>query len=671
MTSVYPKTYPHLFSPLTIRGHVYRNRITTGPTMFAAGIFIPGFEEGVFSMVERRAQGGAASVTTGEVAVNTEEGDCILNFPIDYSKYEGRYFDGYKEYADRIKKHGAVALVEFGHDVAYAEVKPPYHPWGPVAFTREDGVEVLAMDETMMDKIIVDLTRAARFMIAAGFDGILLHSGHGFLFQQFVSPHFNTRTDEYGGSMENRARFPLKVLKALREAIGEDKILELRISAEDGLPGGMTIAGTVEFCKIVDGEADIIHVTNGLKWLGYTTHAFTSMYDAHGYNAPFAAAIKKAVRRSKVAVIGGINGPEQAEEIIASGKADLVVLSRQAFADPEFPNKAAGRADLIRKCVRCFHCYPGVYREHDTEPPLHEFEPWVRSKMMEVVGQCAINPVSNFHINPKMMPAPAGSRRVLVVGGGVAGMQAAITASERGHTVTLAEKSPVLGGILSFTDHDVYKTDLHDFKEVLIREVEAKGIDVLLGTEMTPQFLEDFRPDAVILAVGSTPVMPPIPGIEHAVDALTLHADLDKVGKRVAVIGGGLAGCETSLHLAATGHEVTVVEMQDRMAPETFSMPRAALLNEMDKQGIRQVLGRRCAEILPGGVKVIDGAGDEEVIEADTVCLCIGMNSCSAAAAALKAAAAGVPVFEVGDCNTVGKVVSATESAYRAALAIV
>lgn len=665
--------YPHLFSPLTIRGHVYRNRIITGPTMFAAGIFIPGFDEGIFSMVERRAAGGSASVTTGEAAVNAEEGDCILNFPIDWSAYEGRYFDGYREYADRIKKHGALAFVEFGHDVAYAEVKPPYQPWGPVAFTREDGVEVLAMDEAKMDKIINDLSRAARFMMAAGFDGVLLHAGHGFLFQEFVSPHFNTRTDEYGGSMENRARFPLRVLAALRESIGEDKIIELRFSAEDGLPGGMTVADTVEFCKIIDGKVDIIHVSNGLKWLGWTTHTFTSMYDAHGYNVPFAEQVKKAVTQSKVAVIGGINDPAMAEDIIASGKADLVILARQAYADPEFPNKAAaGREDLIRKCVRCFHCYPGVYREHDTEPPLHEFEPWVRGKMMQVVGQCAINPVSNYHINPSLMPAPTGSRKVLVVGGGVAGMQAAITAADRGHTVTLAEKSPVLGGILNFTDHDAYKVDLHEFKETLIREVAAKGIMVLLGTEVTPQFVEEFAPEAVVLAVGSEPMLPPIPGSENAVDALTLYNELDKVGKRVAIIGGGLAGCETGLSLAAAGHEVTVVEMQERMAPETFSMPRGALLNEMDKRGIRQLLGRRCAEIFAGGVKLVDGAGAEEVLEADTVCVCIGMKSCSAAAAALKAAVLpGVPVFKVGDCSTVGKVVSATEAAYRAALAIV
>lgn len=663
--------YPNLFSPITIRDRTYRNRIITGPTMFAAAAFLPGFGEGVLSMVERRAKGGAAAVTTGETAVNREEGDCLMNVPVDYSEHEGVYFAGFKEYANRIKKHGAIAMVEFGHDVSYAEVKPPYHPYGPVAFIREDGVEVFAMDEAVMDKIVNDVARAARFMMAAGFDGVLLHGGHGFLFQQFISPRFNTRTDQYGGSMENRARFPLRVLKALREAGGEDMILELRFSAEDGLQGGMTIEDCVEFCTLIDGKVDIIHVSNGLKWLGYRTHCFTSIYEKHGYNVPFAARIKNAVKESKVAVIGGINNPELAEEIIASGQADFVVLGRQAFADPEFPNKAAaGREDLIRRCVRCFHCYPGGYREHDTELPPEQFVPFVMPKMLAQVGQCAINPVSNFHINPEEFPAPTRSRRVLVVGGGVAGMQAAITASERGHAVTLAEQSGALGGILTFTDHDFYKTDLRAFKDVLIREVETRGITVLLDTEVTPRFLSEFEPEAVILAVGSSPLVPSIPGIERAVDALTLYDNLDKVGRRVVVIGGGLVGCETALHLAATGHEVTVVEMLERIAQETFSMPRAALLDEMERRGVDQLLGYRCIEILPEGVKLSDDTGAQLLVEADTVCCSVGMKANSETVISLKNALPGVPVFEIGDCNCVGKVANATESAYRAALAI-
>ena len=664
--------YPNLFSPITVRNHTYRNRIITGPTMFASAAFMEAFGEGVFRMVERRAQGGAGAVTTGEMPVNNEEGNCLMNIPVDFSKHEGEYFEGFKEYANRIKKHGAIAMIQFGHDTSYAETKPPYHPYGPIAFVREDGVQVYAMDEAIMEKITNDIARATKFMMATGFDGVLMHGGHGFLFQQFISPLFNTRTDEYGGSMENRARFPLKVLKAIREAGGENMILELRFSAEDGLPGGMTIDDTVEFCKIIDGKVDIIHVSNGLKWIGNRTHMMTSMYDAHGFNVHFAEKVKKAVTKSKVAVIGGINSPELAEEIIATGKADFVIISRQAFADPEFPNKAAsGKEDLIRPCVRCYHCYLGGYREHETELPLPEYMPALMPKMIAQVGQCAINPITNFHIYPEKFPVPQGSRKVLIVGGGVAGMQAAITASERGHKVTIADKSNVLGGLLNFTDFDVYKVDLRNFKNVLIRELEVRGIEVLLNTQVTPAFIKSFKPDAVILAVGSSPIVPSIPGIEHAMDALTLYKNLDKVGKKVVMIGGGLVGCETGLSLAATGHDVTVVEMLDRIAPEAFSMPRAALLDEMDKRKITQLLGHKCSEILPNGVKVVNSKGEETFLEADTICYSVGMKSESDVVASLKEAAGSIPVFEIGDCKSVGKVANATEFAYKAAMEIV
>ena len=308
---------------------------------------------------------------------------------------------------------------------------------------------------------------------------------------------------------------------------------------------------------------------------------------------------KQAVTRSKVAVVGGINSPESAEEIIATGKADFVVLARQAFADPEFPNKAAdGREDLIRRCVRCFHCYPGGYREHETELPLPEFVPFVLPQMLRQVGQCAINRTSNFHIHPEEILVPAAARRVLVVGGGVAGMQAAITASERGHTVTLAERSSVLGGTLNFTDHDVHKTDLRHFKNVLIREIETRGIEVRLNTEVNPEFLRKFRPEAVIIAVGSTPVIPPISGIENAVDALELYRNLDKVGSKVIMIGGGLVGCETGLNLAAMGREVTVLEMLDRMAPESFSMP-LVVVNFLARAGVTAKSSQKCHDKSP------------------------------------------------------------------------
>jgi NADPH-dependent 2,4-dienoyl-CoA reductase/sulfur reductase-like enzyme len=396
------------------------------------------------------------------------------------------------------------------------------------------------------------------------------------------------------------------------------------------------------------------------------------MYDVHGYNVPSAEKVKRAVTKSRVAVIGGINSPELAEEIIATGKADFVIIGRQAFADPDFPNKAAaGREDMIRRCVRCYHCYPGGYPEHESELPQAEFMQMVLPRMIRQVGQCGINPLSNFHILPENFPAPRASRKVLVAGGGVAGMQAALTAIERGHRVTIVEKSGSLGGLLNFTDFDRYKVDLRNYKNVLVREVAASDVEVLLDTEVTPQFIEEFDPEVVILAVGSSPLTPPIQGVEHAADAMALYRDPEKVGEKVVMIGGGLVGCETGLHFAAEGRDVTIVEMTERAAPEAYAMPRVSLLDEMEKQNVRLLLGHKCVEMRPNGVKLVDDKGGEIFLGADTICYSVGMVPNRDVVEPLKKAAKGCRVFEIGDCTSVGKVATATESAYRAALEIV
>ena len=398
--------YPHVFSPLTIRGKTYKNRLIAAPTMFAHSIFtIPKMRKNVYRMVEDRAKGGFACVSTGEHPVNAEEGTALFYVhPMDFTKYEGPDFEAMKEYADRIKKHGALCYLEFCHEGARAEHNPPYSPWGPDAYVREDGVEVKSLDRPMMEKICKDYYNIARYARECGFDGVLVHGGHGFNMQQFISPWTNHRTDEFGGSKENRARFPIMLLDAVREGIGEDMVLELRFSAEDGVPGGMTIEDTVEFCKCIDGKADIIHISNGLKWAGSQTHTFTSFLEPHGYNVEFAAKVKAAVTKSKVAVIGGFNSPELCEQVLAEGKADFIELGRQGFADPDFPIKALnGQADHIRGCVRCFQCYPG-FCEHKTDVPLWE-KGLTKEQVDEIyspasMGRCAINPNTGFLFHP-------------------------------------------------------------------------------------------------------------------------------------------------------------------------------------------------------------------------------------------------------------------------------
>lgn len=669
------KKFPNLFSPIQVRGYTYRNRLIAAPTLFAHAVyFIPEIAENVYRMVENRAKGGFAAVSTGEIGVNAEESrPLFMERPIDFGKYKGPDFDRMKEYADRIKKHGAIAYLEFCHEGLDAVAEPPYSPVGPDEFVRYDGVMVKAIDRPMMKKITDDFVRIALFAKECGFDGVLIHGGHGFLFQQFMSPLQNHRTDEFGGSVENRARFPIMILDAVREAIGEEMIIELRFSAEDGLENGMTIEDTVEFCKLIDGKVDIIQVSNGSKYAGNKTNTFSDIFDVHGVNVGHAEKIKKAVKKSLVAVIGGINAPEQAEEIIAGNKADFVELGRQGFADPEFPNKALnGKEDTIRRCVRCFQCYPG-FCEHPTDRPLTEkgYSPEEVAKIYNPasMGSCSINPNSGFRYYEDRMPLPQGSRNVLVIGGGPGGMQAAITASERGHKVTLVEKTDRLGGILNFTDLDEDKIDLRNFKNLLIREVNRSGVDIRLNTEGTKELFDSLKPDVIIAAVGSRPIVPPIPGIEKAVDALEIYSRQDKIGKKVVMAGGGMVGCEVGLYLADKGCDVTVIEMLDSMANETFGYYRNALMDEMDKRNIHQMLNTKCMEFTDTGIKVQTKTG-EEFIEADTMIYSLGLTPNTETIDLIRKSAGDVDVRVIGDCASIGKAGDAVRSGYMAAMEI-
>ena len=650
--------YPHVFSPLTIRGKTYKNRLIAAPTMFAHSIFtIPKMRKNVYRMVEDRAKGGFACVSTGEHPVNAEEGTALFYVhPMDFTKYEGPDFEAMKEYADRIKKHGALCYLEFCHEGARAEHNPPYSPWGPDAYVREDGVEVKSLDRPMMEKICKDYYNIARYARECGFDGVLVHGGHCFNMQRFISPWTNHRTDEFGGSKENRARFPIMLLDAVREGIGEDMVLELRFSAEDGVPGGMTIEDTVEFCKCIDGKADIIHISNGLKWAGSQTHTFTSFLEPHGYNVEFAAKVKAAVTKSKVAVIGGFNSPELCEQVLAEGKADFIELGRQGFADPDFPIKALnGQADHIRGCVRCFQCYPG-FCEHKTDVPLWE-KGLTKEQVDEIyspasMGRCAINPNTGFLFHPEQMPKPQASRKVLIVGGGPGGLQAAITCAQWGHKAVLVEQTGVLGGTMNFTDTDGDKEDLRNFKNLLILEAKEAGTDIRLNTTVTQALLDEVKPDVILIAVGGHPFTSPIPGIESAMDALSVYHNMDKIGHKVVLVGGGLVGCEVGLHLASAGHDVTVVEMQKMMAAETFGYYRNALLETMDQRGIHQLLGAKCLGFEDGGVRV-EVDGQERFLNADTCVYSMGMKPNTDAVEAIKALAGNIPVRTLGDCDHV------------------
>jgi 2,4-dienoyl-CoA reductase-like NADH-dependent reductase (Old Yellow Enzyme family)/thioredoxin reductase len=673
------KEFPNLLSPIKIGSYTYKNRIEAAPTIFATLALIPQISDRVLRMIEDRAKGGCASVINGEIPVNFDDSlrpiiageGKVIQVTVEYKNFDDPAFALFQKNAAVITRHDAIAIAELSH---FGVEKPLLDdgilPLGPVAYTKEDGTPVRAFDKESMEKVANDFADAADFMKAAGFQGVFVHCGHGWMIGQFLSNRNNKRTDEYGGSIENRARVPMAILQTIRERCGADFLIEIRLSGEENLPEGITIDETVAFCKLLEGTGlvDLIHVSAGHYYSPARSHEFSTIFTPHGLNADYAAAVKKAVS-IPVAVVGGITTPEMAERIIAEGKADIVSMGRQMIADPAFAKKAAeGCADEIRACIRCCVCYPGPSGEHKTDPV---------GRHLPGLGSCTINPYnvnsfSHHTILPEDMPKPKASRKVLIVGGGPGGMQAAIDAADRGHNVILADNADQLGGILRLTDNDFYKKDLGEFKDLLVREVGKRGIDVRLNTHVTPEIIKETKPDALIIAIGAEPAVPPIPGIEKAVTALDVYCKPEgTIGNKVVVVGGGLVGCEVGLELVQRGRDVIVIEMLERLVENFIGIYRTALLDHMDEVGIRSLVKTKCKEIKADGVLVADESGKEDFIPADAVVIAVGMKAKTEEAKKLREAAGDIPVFEIGDCVRAAKVGEAIQEGYTAALSIV
>ena len=657
--------FEHLLSPMKVGNVTYRNRIVSSPMAFGLIVQNPEARDFSYRKLESGAAGGNACVIVGETDVNFVDAVRIPGFrPFDFAKPEEdmETFNAVSEYAKRIKRHGAVALAEIVH---CGKEKVPFRPEeeaiGPVECVNYAGVKVRPMTKDDMDRIANDFAVAATYMQKCGFDGVLIHGGHGFIFTQFLSPLMNTRTDEYGGSLENRAKFPIQIIKAIREAVGPDFLIELRIDGTDHQEGGITPEETGQFIQWVEEYITSVHVTCGIYEESVKSGTESSMFHEHGLNIEPASIIKKYTKLP-VGAVGGINSPEQIDQAIADGKIDFAILGRQMLADPQFVNKCmAGEEDCIRRCLRCYLCFPGSPEEGYTDLPYNSQE------LSLYVGHCRINPLAHLPFDPETVPAPTKSNKVLIIGGGAAGMQAAITAFDRGHKVTLCDKADKLGGLLYFTDIDIDKPDLRNFKDVLIREIGKRDIDVRLNTEVTPDFIKEFGADTVIIATGSLPSCPPIKGIENAHQAMEVYDGTCKPGKKIVMIGGGLVGCETGLYLQKIGHEVTVVEMLDRIANESFGMYREALVWEMEKNNMASMAKTRCLEILPDGV-MVENADGVQKLEADTVLFALGMKTVPYDE--LKEAAGDAEVFIIGDSIRPGQVDQCTRSGYLAAIDI-
>ena len=636
--------YPHLFTPLQVGTLTFRSRVLSGPNMMCALNPDGSPTDAMVGYYAEKARGGAAQVTVGDTPVE-ERGFTTPRHPI----LDSGTVQKWSEVALAIREHGAVASIELNHGGRIANsAVTGYQALGPVDEVKANGSTVKGATAAELEEIAGAYANTASLAVQAGFDMVTLHGAHGWLLCQMLSPKWNRRTDEFGGSLENRAEFPLMVLEKVRAAVGPKFPIEYRVGPEL-IEGGLTIEEVAAFCEMIQDKVELIHVSAGLDTdPNFAVKTHPTMFLPHMPNVRYAAAVKAVVTKCPVVAVGSITTPEEAEQVLAAGKADAVAMVRSMIADPYLPQKAReGREEAIRPCLRCLDCLTGM--------------------QTKTRFACAVNPRTGheFRLDATEKPA-AAVKTVLVVGGGPGGMQAAITAAQRGHKVILAEKSDSLGGLLKFTDHDTLKSDLKRLKDYLIRQVARSGAELRLNTAVTPELVAEIGPDALLIAAGSTPVVFPLPGIETAQHATTAYTNLDALGQTVAVMGGGLVGCETALFLAETGRDVTIIEMQSEVAPDANWMHRVAMLQrfaETPKLHIRT--GLRCTAVTPDGVETQDADGNTVLVPAESKIYAFGQR----AVPVTELMGLDVPVIRViGDCHRVGKTNGAIFDGYHAAM---
>ena len=635
--------YPHLFEPIRIGGTIFRNRLFSSPTG-PLDVDLDGSPtESVIAYYGRKAMGGAASVAIGECNVDRKRGTRGLRHT-DMQSSTNTFM--LCRLAAAISSQGAVASTELQHSGYAANSLPGTSgpAFGPVEMDFK-GKHVAAMDEAMILETVGLFADAAAYAKSCGFGMVTLHGAHGWLIQQFFSPAFNTRTDRWGGNDENRARFAVAICDAIHAKCGRDFPVEIRIGGSEIEPGGYGVDGGIAFARQLDGHADIIHVSVGASRPGVSTFSRThpSMFHADGCNVEFAAAIKPHVRQSRVATVGALIEPEQMEEIIASGQADIVEAARALICDPDLPNKArAGRDGDIRRCMRCYACFNNLMSKGDF--------------------LCALNPASS-HERELSLP-PAEPKNVLVVGGGIAGLQAALTAAENGHRVVLCEKTDRLGGAILCEEKVPFKKNLDRYIRRQVAAVTEAGVDIRLNTPVTRELALALKPDVLIAALGSQAAVPAVCAGSVAIGAEAAYADPDQVGRKAVILGGGLVGTELAVYLASLGREVVILELSGQYQDGGNGMHFGTVVEELKRLGVKTRFHAQAEAIDERGVTCADGHFEP----ADTVINAAGRVPRQDEALALYDCA---PAFHLlGDCRSPRSIQAATSEAWRIARSI-
>lgn len=642
--------YPHLFQPIQLGNVLFRNRIFASPTGYQNVNGDGYLNDGAAAYYGRRAKGGAASVATFEGIVDGELGRggathiCMDTPNIDR---------GLSRIAYEIRGYGAVATMELQHagmfanrDLSFFGANAKGIAYGPVE-CECDGRHILPMTEEIIERTIQKYADAAALAQKCGFGMVLVHAGHGWMLHQFLSPLTNTRKDKWGGQdVENRARLLISICDAIHKRCGEGFPIEVRISGSECYDGGFGIENGIAVAKQLEGHCQLIHVSAGnheVEEVFAVTHP--SMFLEDGCNVKYAAEIKKHVK-TPVAAIGALSDPALMEEILASGQADVVEMGREFMADPDFPLKIrTGQEEKARKCLRCLSCFSSE---------LTNGEPY-----------CAINPESGRELEMKYaLPEAKVKKKVLIAGGGIGGMQAALTCADRGHQVILCEKSDRLGGVLRCEEKVSFKKNLDYYlnqQEKAVRE--HPSIEVRMNTAVTPELAENIKADVLIAAIGAEAAKPPIRGIDgsHVLSAQDAYIHPDQLGSKIVIMGAGLVGVELGLHLKELGKDVTLVEMTDHVNDGGNFLHMLGLKTEIKKRGLDIHFETTVQEICSD--RVICKCKDDILeLPADSVVFAVGQRPRREEAIALNYCAP--EVYFLGDCVTPKNITEANSTAY-------
>jgi 2-enoate reductase len=639
--------FTRMLEPSYIGKMEVRNRLVMAPMGTVMADPDGRFSRRQIDYFAERARGGVGLIITEAVKVETR-----IDKPFRHNMARAdsdTQVPSMWDFVDVMHGYGAKVAIQLSPGVGRQETQcdPNKPTLSASAVPSWENPSVLCRPMTVEEirEIVDACADGAARAVLAGFDAIEIHGHTGYLLDQFMSLIWNQRTDEYGGDVEGRLRFSVEIVQAIRAKVGPDIPILFRFAAEQNIPGGREIEESKEIARLLEkAGVDALDIDAGCY--DSMDFIFPTNYMGDAPIVDLAAAIKQVVG---IPVIGvGNMTPETAEAVIRDGKADFVALGRGLIADPDWPNKVRlGRLEDIRPCIRCNEkCIGNLFK-------------------LRAIS-CSVNArVGSERYYP--MARTDTPKRLLVVGGGPAGMEAARTAALRGHQVTLMEKQGKLGGQLRAAGTASFKKELQHVIDWWEVQLQKLGVDVQMNTEVTADTPAMDQADAVIIACGGRPLRPKIPGIdgENVVGVLDWHLDRSLLrGDRILIAGGGLSGCDAALEMAKQGKSVTVVEMQDKVAPDLNVISRISLLRELAENNVQTLMGHRIEEFLPEGAVVKRPDGNTDLFKADTIVLAMGTVADDSLARMIMSSREDV--YVVGDCMKPSKVAEAVHAGFIA-----